>query len=564
MSFEAIATNIIQESIRSAVCIDDEFVEPYMSVNTEDYNYLLSKKLFDSFRKNGCSLDIYKYEATKWSEDRTHILKYRDLLILDWQLPSHEPSLEILKEAIELPSLPFVIIYTNLVDMTEIMLNIFSFFGTPYLTKGELEDLYTKICDKLEDEFEFIENPDNVFRDFIGPCKDFVIAKDDTKKKITEEIDSSLKKRFGTDYSIFKMVISKNFGFKKIEDFITFLGVHLNNALVSASSSTYDISLIDGATNSFLVNDTIIVVFNKQKPTNSSHEDFISPENIYVEFANKVNRRPRNFLALLSLEMKNLYRDNAGTMGNGLYKIDETAFFHHQSNLSSNDEFHDFLKHCWQDELVLFNYGQTPTLFSVLNDYKKASNILNQVRDSKSSGKLPTFQEELAKLNNFYSFSKVKRKPNDRVRFGDLFVLSKCPDESQMKNFILCITAHCDCCHPENVHNTFYFVSGSSVPLDKGLKFAEKEYYSFVIYNGKPICVEWTGKPFTLYISPEKNCIKEEPIPVNYHGSDHYLIHKATLKENYAQRVANYSFSHASRVGINLVVLDLDKEKETS
>lgn len=559
MSFEDIATTIIEESIRSAICIDDEFVEPYAESHTETPNYKLAQQLYSAFRKKSCSLDVYTYSISKWDSDKKYVLRNRDLLILDWQLvgnPSHKASLEILREAIDLPSLPFVLIYTNLVDIDEVMLNIISFFATSYRNTSELSELYRNICDKLEDEFEIMDDPDHVFQELKSECKNYLVADANKRTELLEQIEFSLKERLSTDYPTFKRILSVNFNLKKTEDLVILLGVHLNNAVVSDINSIYDVSHIDGANNCLLVNDTIVVIFNK--PGAGFSDYLITPENIFKEFANKVNKRPRNFLALLSLEMKNLYRDNAGTMGNGLYKIDETAFFHHQSNLSSNEEFYDFLKSCWQDELALFNYGQNPILFSALNYYKDENAISSKVTDSKSPGKLPKFQEELVKLNHFYSFSKLKRKVNDTIRFGDFFVLSKCREESQMLNFILCITAHCDCSHPDNVHNKFYFVSGYPVSIEEGLEYAENDYYSFFVYNEKPICIKWTGKPFTLYIPSDNNCINDTPIPVNYHQSEHFLIYKATLKENYAQRVANYSFSHASRVGINLVALKLD------
>ncbi|RYE55821.1 MAG: hypothetical protein EOP48_09360 [Sphingobacteriales bacterium] len=80
LTFKDIAKNIIKKSIRSAVCIDDMFEEPYMdAASIQVRNIELSQrdnkeiildnkipaKLYTSFRKVGlCDLDVYNFKPT--------------------------------------------------------------------------------------------------------------------------------------------------------------------------------------------------------------------------------------------------------------------------------------------------------------------------------------------------------------------------------------------------------------------------------------------------------------------------------------------------------------------
>ena len=255
--------------------------------------------------------------------------------------------------------------------------------------------------------------------------------------------------------------------------------------------------------------------------------------------------------------MKNLYQEHSGIIGRELYGIDEVAFFHHQKNLNSEDDFYDFLRTLWRDQLSAFDFIQNPKLFSVLEEYKKEHDIETKIKLCKKDN-LEILEKDLVKLNYHYSFLQMDRKENNSVRFGDMFLLSKDTDGKEDIGFVLCITPHCDCLHPENSHNKFHFVFGNKSPIKKGLDSAESEFNSFLIYDGKPICVSWTGKPFTLYIPAAQNNISNS-IQVEYHGSAHCLSYTKTQKENYTQRIANRAFSCASRVGINLAELKIEK-----
>ena len=104
--FRKTALKIINDSIRSAVCVDDSFVEPYGLKQKGDIEDI-PKSLYESFKAENCNLCIYKYvDPESWLKNKEFVLKSRDLLILDWLLigePAYKESLNILGEAVRIP-----------------------------------------------------------------------------------------------------------------------------------------------------------------------------------------------------------------------------------------------------------------------------------------------------------------------------------------------------------------------------------------------------------------------------------------------------------------------------
>ncbi len=120
-------------------------------------------------------------------------------------------------------------------------------------------------------------------------------------------------------------------------------------------------------------------------------------------------------------------------------------------------------------------------------------------------------------------------------------------------SFLLCITPHCDCLRPEKIDNCFYFVGGKKLDLSSGLKKGDTDFISYIQIENEIICIEWKTTPFTIHIPNENKIIP--PIECDLSGKKIRLKHITWQKENYSQRIANQSFSYASRVGINLAGL---------
>ncbi|MDY6894112.1 MAG: response regulator receiver domain [Thermotogota bacterium] len=554
------AKEIVWDSISSAVCVDNAFVEPYSSPGEGD-DIVTPKKLFESFRKEKCSLDIYRYiDITKWEKDKEHILKNQDLLILDWELvgdPPFRDALKILRQSVELPGLSYVLIYTQQDDVSLIELNIFSYFNKHYTDISERKRKYEDFCEKLDEDTK-IDDSGKLFQGLAGNFKEFNLTPPLQRSEIKKSLIDSIRKNYdGDNVGIFirrmKDVGESILGISKIDDIFEFIGFHLWNTEVNPNEASMDISHTEGGNHSYLINNTLIMIFVKTKTATSEGESVISPEDVYTRFVEGIYKRPRNFLALLALEMKNLYRVNANNIGRELYDIDEIVFFYHQKNLDTEDEFYDFLRNSWKNQLSSFNYVQNPKLFSVLDEYKEMCDYEQLIEEYKKEN-LDKLRKDFVKLNYNYSFLQIDRKKNDRIRFGDMFLLCKGPRGRERKGFLLCITPHCDCLHPENIKHRLYFVFGVKVSTEEALRYAEEGFYSFLLNNDEPTCIQWSTKPFTLHIRDNINNISK-PIKVIYNSSKHHILYEATQKENYTQRIANEAFSHASRVGIELAKL---------
>lgn len=558
MSFETIAKEIVHNSIKSAICVDNAFVEPYSTVEEGD-DYQTPKALFESFKKEKCNLNVYKYtNVVDWEKSRDYILKNNDLLILDWELrgdPPFKDALKILGESVESRNLWFILIYTRQTDLSVIKLNIHSYFSKYYKQNMEISIKYNTLCDRLSDETEIL-NVDELFRKISSELKEFVMGLSNQLQLKTNILDA-IRKIIGNELfpqfmEKFNSIGSQIFN-QELEDIFKLIGCHISNALPNPQDNYYVIRQADGMENTFLINNILIVIYNKVTASSPEGPLVISADNIYANFAETLCKKPRNFLTLLALEMKNLYRENSNVIGQELSDIDEIAFFHHQNKLPNEDSFYDFLRNCWKNQLSAFNYAQTPKLFSVLLEYKELNKYGELLKEFRAK-RLDQFQMELVKLNYNYSFLKVIRKTDDRIRFGDLFIFKNVKTGNE--EYVLCITPHCDCLFPEeNIFNKFYFASGHNISMDKALHEAENGLYSFLMKNRQPFCIKWDNTPFTLYIPKEENNVSKI-ISVHHHNIGFQLQYLATQKENYTQRVANKVFSHASRIGVEYAHLN--------
>lgn len=555
MSFEDVAKNIVWNSINSAICVDNAFVEPY-APQGKGGDEKTPRLLYESFRNENCSLNVYKYTTDEsWSRIKDFVLLNHDLLILDWELgndSSFKEALCILREAVEEPSLLFVLIYTQNTDIGNIKLNINSFFDRTYSNETERNDIYNQICEHLDDNTE-IDDANVFFRKMANEVKDCIIAPVSKQREMWSELFSTKFQDLydGEDFGTFRRELidqSHTHLGGNIKDLLKFITYFCLNSEINVNGDKIDINQIEGVLNSFLMNNTLVSIFSKQT-AGASGESVISPELVYTTFAEIIYKRPRNFLTLLALEMKNIYRDNSTLIGQELFDIHDVAFFHHQQSLETKEDFHNFLRNCWQNQLSELSYVENPKLFSVLDEYKTRNDIENEITRYKNE-KVDEFRKELIKLNFNYSFITSKRKPNDHIRFGDIFTFTQNGEEDDSV-FLLCITPHCDCLNPSNIRNKFYFVKGNKYSMEKGLDKPEEEFYSFLKHNKEYICIKWENKPFTLYIPDGINDISEK-ILVLYHKTDHFLRYCASQKENYTQRIANNAFSHAVRVGVEL------------
>jgi len=562
MDFDSAAKKIVSDSICSAVCIDNAFVEPYTHMeNPEESKYKTPKELYESFKKQNCVLDVYKYvDFENWENKKESILKGKDLLILDWELSDGEPpfkdTLVILLEAVRTESLPFVYIYTQEIDLDKVVLNIFSYFSGNTLEK--LKEKYDLLCENLEDNFSEVNDARELLKGMTEKCKEIVIFPHKIKD-IRGQIFGYFKEKLELDFintgEFHKnfMDIGKNiFKCETDEKFLMDLGLFLNNGHLP-KEPVPEVSMypIESERYAYLIHNTVVKISTKKTPaTGGAVEHIVSPEDVYSELSKTICSRPQNFLALLGLELRNLYRDSSSVIGKDINEIDEMAFFQHQNSLKDEDDerFHDFLKNIWKDEISSFLLDQKPLLFSVLDNYKMKKDIDSLLKSHDNN----LLIQHLSRLNYYYSISRSQHKLSRKIRFGDIFSFLE-ETSPPSHSFLLCVTPHCDCLRPKK--NGFFFVSGNEISLKNGL---EKEkinsgFISFVIFDKKLICIEWITSPFTIHI-PANNII--EHIVCDLLEKKIILNHLAYQKENYTQRIANESFSKANRVGIDFAKLE--------
>jgi len=559
LSFEDVAKEIVSETISTAVCIDDEFVQPYEEVDYKDSSFTFPKKMYDSFRENSCILDVYKYcDSESWDKDKETILKKKDLLILDWQLsdidPEFKDALSILHNAVTIDSLPFVYIYTHVTDLDRVILNINSYFSGLSVDDMKVKkDLLISTLEELD-----IDDGENILHE-IGKFGKDLIVNPTREKDVKEKIFQFLRKELGEENArdFRKRFYEKGKPLLKSENdfnFLTKIGMlHAGCTFPSNRIENIEVFPLRDVSYSYLIHNTLVKISKKRGDSN-----VVSPEKVYEDLSETICKR-RSFLAFLGLEIRNLFRNVSSVIGKGFNEIDELSFFYHQDILGPEnaDDFNNFLIDTWKAEASSFLLGQNMKLFEVLDEYKNNNNISEDLVTFRGN----TLYQNLAKLNYFYSVYRNDEWNSRNVGFGDIFFKKVEDSSTDFEEFFLCITPHCDCIHPGKIGNSLYFSRGKKIALSKGLKKAETGFITFLEFNDKTICIEWEKSPFQIFIPPERNDITQQ-IECSISDTTVILKHIALQKESYTQRIANESFSWANRVGIAFAKIEIEEEGE--
>ena len=136
MSYEEKAFEIIKDSIKSAIFIDEKAREFYTNTKVDEgiEEEKLSMDLFDNFKKEGVSLAIHKFTKSDIDDSnlKRYLLKGRDLILLDWELDGtsgEEYSLKLLSEIINSPHINFCCVYTRTPRFDSIFSQIETYFS---------------------------------------------------------------------------------------------------------------------------------------------------------------------------------------------------------------------------------------------------------------------------------------------------------------------------------------------------------------------------------------------------------------------------------------------------
>jgi len=548
-TFAEIAQEVLKKSIRSAVCLDDNYASAY-SIRQPDtsLNFDEPRRLHSTFREQGlCDIDIYQFTSIEDSwKDYTSYNK--DLLILDWELDTapikHESTLKILKDVIKNNRIPFVVVYTNVPDLNVIGRILVQDFN--HFTEQE----FSSLCSELDGSLRpTLEDPDSIDMElFLEDIEDLafqyistVSKREETKIAILEKLSEKIIFKNSIPRNVLELKLIKAFRQgSPVED--SFLNMAFG--ICNKNSDQYLNNKIQIDQQSYKINGTTILLFHK-----SNQGDGISPEDLFSEFSKAIVNNPFNFLSLLALEFKDNLREDFSKIGTEFSNVNERAFFYHLSNYQLADRsfnkrvIYDFILKSWIGEL----YSQKLTVKSkVLDSLEDRFNELKaSFPDEKAIVKDHKFLEKLVSYSAFISTSIIKGREDNTLKFGDLFV-----DSKNGNTFFLCITPLCDCVKPSKISNNFYFVKGQRIESYKALLGAEKGFYSFAICNDEPVCIEWRVKPFTAYIADQSNDISA--IRLSYLDNSVKLTYLAIVKENYCQRIANQTFGYGYKVGVDL------------
>lgn len=554
MSFDDVAKEVIKNSIRSAICIDDRYVSAYSTDTDPSLNHEEPRKLYNSFREMGqCDLDIYQFKTLKESWKREYMIPNKDLMILDWELdqntePKYLDTLQILADVIVSNQIPFVVVYTNANDLKKVSKILLSHFN--FLKRGfafdsiisSLNDVIGKMPHGDSDiDFEtFLEEPKilELFFEYLFFFQRKAEIKDSILNEVKREMGLEKVNNRGICAAIAKSLKDIVPGEK---DYIKILALTALNQNDKQVSESFNIERVEADEPIFKINNTTVLIYHK-----SENGDGVKPENLFDVFSKAIIANPHNYLSLLSLELKDQLRKEFSRIGTRFSEINEKAFFYHMQNFRNAKEstfnkrgIYDFVIKSWMQDLNAQTLDCKSEVVGLIDEgFRRAGEIPTEIEGS--------LQDALIKYSAFISTSHLKSS-DKKIKFGDIFKNNTTDD------FFLCITPHCDCVNPEEkIKSNFYFIKGWVIKnpddIKKAINKAEQGYYSFLNIENQAICIDWSCKPFTAYI-PNNNI---EKLSITYLDKKLTLDYITTLKENFAQRLSNESFGYGYRVGIDL------------
>ncbi|MBF7092138.1 hypothetical protein IUY40_11360 [Flavobacterium sp. ALJ2] len=540
MSYERRAKLILQDAIKSAIYIDEK-ARPFYQVESAnpEIEEVLSEKLYNNFKKNGISLDVFKY--SKGDEIDVAKLKFitenRDFVILDWKLDGkhgEEESLKILSEIVNTNHIHFSTIYTSEESLDDVLLNILSYFS------GKNKDYYEGIRELLELER-------------FAPELTALLDQINVKRSNNELVRSLRKEIYTKDRS----VPNKLKEITGSED-ITCAMIKTSIALSSKVKSDVDLqcpTYVDYDKKIIVINNTIITILNK------SDND---AEALLENFKNHIIDDIDSFNHLLGIELYNhLFRSSAITNDLAI-SFPKDALIHHRKKLKADDTEYFFKS--FMDEVLMEKISM-----SIRN---RESLLLDDILLDEFEDRLdPEYSDliSLHKMNVFYN-SYYFNKEDQILNFGDVLLVEPNENHKESPKYLICLTALCDCLRPQDkIKSNFYFAEGSNIKNTDALDLGDTAFVSFLSNN---ITIKWTEitlddlkKSYApLYIKPlqykvfegenkfdENNRIKVHYLDKTGEIKTEKLTYIGTIRPNYAQRIANHAFSYPIRVGVDFV-----------
>ena len=507
--------NIVKQSIRNVICIDDGLLEPYCDEG-DVLKVDFSKEMFDGISNTcQCSVTMIQYKGDETERLIEEKLNEKDLMILDWELTATgqiKKPLKVIDCALN-KNIPYICIYTNSKDLKEISDHVEKYYSGCNVQMAEnAAEIWEK--EGLMKE-EFIDDIKRCFEDKANIPK--------LLKKVQElcpEIDTS------------------SCNYRKIENWIP-VYLKWKNYLLPEESK-FIAKRVDGK---------MIFVFSKKKSDDDT-DKAISPEQIVPAIAESMVLKPNSIMDCIWLYYSNCYCRAAYKRPQFFKDIAYEGFAYHVGKIveSEDMELESFFKEIFNEELL-----------DILNsqDISIPAGIVHKILEDNRNNTNRACCRDLVKLNERLTINRRYSECEHKIAFGDVLY---CTDaESGLCEYWLCITAKCDCARPEEkIRNNYIFIGGRYVRDSVALTQAEIDYYSFINAlepdRENPICIQWCSKINCIYI--EQNVvIRGKEIVGNLKGVEKHFVYLGNVKENYAQRMANMAFSNGNRVGVSLAKL---------
>lgn len=566
------AYDILSSSINSAIYIDEKAKDFFSGepINIDVPEENLSVNLFNTFKDNGKSLVVHKFEKANIKDKKiiNYLFNNKDLILLDWELDEvtgQEYSLELLLHAIRLPYINFTCIYSSSSNFDKI----------PFFLKAYFSGLTKEDFVSISEKYEYIDISEiNEFRNSSNSIEDFFK---------TNEIEQET----------FPIKKCKNYSFDDLLDLII-IGLE-NEKYIFSTESIEGFEVIDTGDNSFLINNTLVFTLKKDQVIDNDFSKLIG------RISDEIIKNDSSFFQLLGIEMQSVFNSSEQFIDNTILKSSTEALFNFRSHLNDDKTFGIIIKKLLLEQATL--KLRTAKLKILESDFLETH---GKTLNSNVS------TEDLMQLNTFYNAVSVKSL-NDQdipnLNFGDIF-------KDKDSNYYLCITALCDCYYPNKIDLNYYFVEGTEFKdKELALTLGDTAFLSFLpdgkaIYwgdlekpklkNTKPAHLleslddpgkmkkdietlkqkivnykanqntlhQFLYKPF--YIKPKVFNVTNNKLIGNKisiwditnkmkmdksnqdlnHFEVEYVI---TLRNDYTQRLANHAFGHPARVGVDFV-----------
>ncbi|MPQ45578.1 hypothetical protein GCQ56_01040 [Marinifilum sp. N1E240] len=568
------AFEILNSSINSAIFIDEKAKDFYSGtpIDTQIPEETLSVNLYNTFKENGKSLAIHKFEIPNLTDSNTldYLFKGRDLIFLDWELAElagQEHSLNLLNRAVSIPHVNFCCIYSRSTNFNEIPLFLDTYFSGiseeefevikdtyDYITSEEILEVWDKSTDEIS---TFLESNEIKIEDF--PVE---------------------RLRGKSEYMILRYI---------------YIALDSEKYIIpDPVANKYEV--LNTGNDSFIINNTFVLTLKKDADTDSDYTTLLN------RISDVIVKNSGSFFQLLGLEMQSVFNSNERFIDETILKSTTEALFQFRNHINDDNIFGTTIKKLLLEQATI----KLRTAKLKLLDSKFLNSKSKELENKNPSN------EDLFQLNVFYNAVSVKSLHPDSVpnlNFGDIF---KGPDD----DYYLCVTALCDCYYPNKIDHNFYFIKGSEFnDIDLALKLGDTAFLSF-LPNGKAVYwgdiekpklkkngalnlsgsednlkklkgdIELLEKHLTklnynqdllsnflykpFYIKPKvynvennklidnkiriwdiTNKFKKEVFDQDLNYFDVEYI--TTLRTDYAQRLANHAFGHPSRVGVDFV-----------